>query len=77
MSVPSSLTVPLDGVSRPASRPSKVDLPEPEAPTRASVSAGCTVKSTLCRMVSSPLASATRFDRPATSIAGCRTVAQL
>ena len=35
----------------------------------ASVSAGCTVKSTLCRMVSSPLASATRFDRSITSIA--------
>eukprot|EP01034_Spumella_vulgaris_P032600 gene32599-40229_t len=35
----------------------------------ASVSAFCTVKSTLCRMVSSPLASATRLLRPATTMA--------
>jgi acyl-CoA thioesterase-1 len=64
MSTPSRITVPRTGVSRPASRPSSVDLPEPEAPTMASVSAGCTVKSTLCRIVSSPLASATRLLRP-------------
>ncbi|MBW8896656.1 MAG: arylesterase [Massilia sp.] len=70
MSVPSSSTWPDDGVSRPASRPSRVDLPEPEAPTRASVSAGCTVKSTSCRIVSSPLASITRLESPRTSIAG-------
>src|SRR5471032_2141613 len=69
MSTPSSTTRPPLGVSRPASKPSSVDLPEPEAPTMASVSALCTVKSTLCRMVSSPLASATRLLRPATSIA--------
>ena len=69
MSTPSRMTVPSDGLSSPASSPSRVDLPEPEAPTIASVSAGCTVKSTLCRMVSSPLASATRFDSWRTSIA--------
>src|SRR5450830_1852506 len=69
MSTPSSSTVPVEGLSRPASKPSRVDLPDPDAPTMASVSARCTVKSTLCRMVSSPLLSATRFANCLTSIA--------
>src|SRR5471032_2989469 len=69
MSAPSSTTLPALGVSRPASKPSKVDLPEPEAPTMASVSAFRTVKSTSCKIVSSPLASATRLARPLTAMA--------
>jgi hypothetical protein len=77
ISAPSRITLPLDGVSRPASKPSRVDLPEPEAPTMASVSAGCTVKSTLCRIVSSPLASATRLLRSRTSIAARGAAAEL
>src|SRR5690606_13706404 len=63
-------TVPSLGISRPASRPSSVDLPEPEAPTMASVSSAATVKSMSLRIVSSPPASATRFPRRTTSIAG-------
>src|SRR5439155_11535525 len=69
MSVPARRTVPCDGVSSPASRPSSVDFPEPEAPTMASVSPACTVKLMSCKIVSSPVASATFLVSPITAIA--------
>ncbi|MBI3286010.1 MAG: arylesterase [Burkholderiales bacterium] len=49
--------------------PSKVDFPEPDAPTIASVSPACAVKSIPFKIVSSPVASATRLDKCLTSIA--------
>jgi acyl-CoA thioesterase-1 len=63
-----AITFPELGRSRPASRPSKVDLPEPDAPTIATVSPDSTVKPT--RRVSSairrrpvPLAQVLDLDR--------------
>ncbi len=56
-SAPFSDTLPLLGTSSPANNPSKVDLPEPDAPTMARLSPASTAKLTSCRMVSglSPL----------------------
>ena len=55
--MPSSQTSPRVGRSSPASRPSSVVLPEPEAPTTATVSPGSIAKPTSSRIVSgaSPL----------------------
>src|SRR5262245_59897598 len=50
-SMPSTSTCPDDGRSSPASSPSSVVLPEPEAPTIATASPGSTSKLTLSRIV--------------------------
>ena len=63
------MTSPAVGVSKPASNPSKVDLPEPEGPVIAMDSPEDTVKWISSRIVSSPVASETRLQRPFTSIA--------
>ena len=55
------------GVSRPAISASRVLLPEPEAPTIATVSPRPIAKPTPSRMVSSPDGSGTRLPRPRTS----------
>src|SRR5699024_1115105 len=52
MSRPWISTCPDVGVSRPPSTCSRVDLPEPEAPTTAMRSPGCTVRSTRSSTVS-------------------------
>src|SRR5450756_671395 len=52
ISVPSRYPVPLLGASSPASNPSSVDLPEPDAPSIARLSPASTVKLTSCRMIS-------------------------
>lgn len=61
---------PLLGVSRPASNPSKVDLPEPEAPTIASASPGLTRKPISCRMVNVPSPLTTVLPSETTSTSG-------
>src|SRR5262249_20924017 len=61
--------VPSVGVSRPASKPNKVDLPDPEVPSTASEHPFCTVKLTSSRMVNTPVESATRLVRWVTSMA--------
>src|SRR5688572_16850468 len=58
-SCPASLTVPRVGVSRPAMMDSSVLLPEPEAPTMATVSLGASEKSISRRMSSVPVESVT------------------
>ena len=58
-----SKDTPLLGWSSPASRPSRVDLPEPDAPVIASVSPAATTRSTSLRMTSGPSAVTTRCDR--------------
>src|SRR5690606_24821395 len=61
---PSRCTVPSLGRSRPASRESRVLLPEPEAPTTATVSPCSMRKSTSSRMTSSPSGRETRLPSP-------------
>jgi hypothetical protein len=51
---PASSTRPRVGTSRPASSPSSVDLPEPEAPTMATASPAMTLKEISCRIVKRP-----------------------
>ncbi|RMP22405.1 Acyl-CoA thioesterase I [Pseudomonas syringae pv. delphinii] len=51
---PDRMTEPALGRSSPASNPSRVDLPEPEAPTMASVSPLFSSRESSCRMVRSP-----------------------
>src|SRR5690606_33135023 len=53
-SFPNNLTCPEEGTSRPASNPSKVDLPEPELPVTATASPSATVKLTLLKISSVP-----------------------
>lgn len=65
---PARCTLPDEGTSRPASSPSKVDLPEPELPVMATALPARTVKSMPSRIDSSPPASATRLPSPFTSI---------
>src|SRR5690606_21267720 len=60
-SSPKTSTRPLVGVSRPASRPSSVDFPDPDAPTTATVPPASTSKPTSSRIVSQPSASRTRL----------------
>ena len=66
---PKISTRPLVGMSNPAIRPSSVDLPDPDAPTMASVAARGTSKLTESRMVSQPSASRTRLVNWSTIIA--------
>src|SRR5512143_153586 len=69
-STPSSCTLPALGVSRPASRPSSVDLPEPEAPRMATASPAMTARSISCRITSWLGPFGTTLDRPAALIIG-------
>src|ERR1035437_4348321 len=64
-STPSRCTLPALGVSNPASRPSSVDLPEPEAPTMATASPAMTARSISCKIASWPAPFGTTLDRPA------------
>src|SRR6218665_3419610 len=52
------------GASSPPSRCSSVLLPEPDAPTMATVSPACTLKSTPCSTVTSSAPSTKRLTRP-------------
>src|SRR5487761_2784514 len=69
-STPSRCTLPALGVSSPASRPSSVDLPEPEAPTIATASPAMTARSISCRMTSWLAPFGTTLVRPAAFIMG-------
>jgi acyl-CoA thioesterase I len=59
-------TSPVLGVSRPARRPSNVDLPDPDTPTIATASPARTSKLTPLRMVNAVLSLGTVFVRPST-----------
>ena len=61
---------PSDGVSRPASRPSNVDFPDPETPIMAMLSRDNTAKLISSRMFSGPLGPWTVFDTRSTSMIG-------
>ena len=54
MSYVPMLTRPADGRISPASSAIRVDLPEPDGPTRASISPGAMVRSTPARATTSP-----------------------
>ncbi len=69
MSSPKMLTWPAVGTSRPASSPSKVDLPEPEAPTIAAVSPASMARLISSSIVRLPVASCTTLPRPCASTA--------
>jgi hypothetical protein len=56
-------TRPRVGTSRPASSPSSVDLPEPEAPTMATASPAMTLKEISCRITSRPSPLGTSLPR--------------
>src|SRR3569832_2007095 len=73
-SVPSKNTWPVVGRSRPASRPSRVDLPAPEAPTTATASPGKMLRSIPASRVSSPSGLAGRFVSFRAGLIGCSTV---
>src|SRR5690606_36266805 len=61
------------GRSSPASNPSSVDLPDPDAPVMATDSPAPTVNDTSSRMVSQPSASRTRLPRCSTIMASMYT----
>src|SRR5690349_13716992 len=61
---PCSSTLPALGASSPPKRCSSVLLPEPEAPTMASVSPACTCRSTPCSTCTSSPPSSKRLLRP-------------
>src|SRR5690606_32207140 len=65
-SSPNTSTRPLDGASSPASSPSRVDLPEPDAPTTATVAPASTSNPTSSRIVSQPSESLTRLPSDST-----------
>src|SRR5690606_37013710 len=65
-SLPKTSTRPLVGVSSPARSPSRVDLPEPDAPTTATVPPASTSKLTSSSIVSQPSASRTCFPSDST-----------
>src|SRR6516164_4654875 len=74
MSWPISVTSPVEGASSPPSRCSSVLLPEPDAPTTASVSPARTCRSTSCSTCTSRPPSEKRRPRPAacsTTAPGC------
>src|SRR3569623_1097807 len=76
-SVPSKNTWPAVGRSRPASRPSRVDLPAPEAPTTATASPGKMLRSIPASRVSSPSGLATRFVSFRADMIGCNSTSAI
>ena len=66
--------MPLVGVSSPAMMDSSVLLPEPEAPTMATVARGATEKSMLRRICSVPVESVTDLHSCSTAIMGVDSV---
>ena len=67
---PFHVTLPVFGRSSPASKPSNVVLPEPDAPTMASVSPAVTVSDTSSKMVSLRSPSGTTRDKRSAAMAG-------
>src|SRR6185295_12460541 len=65
-------TVPVEGVSRPASRASSVDFPDPETPTTATASPADTLKLTPESMVSSTVPVLTCLPRLSASMIGSK-----
>src|SRR3569623_641193 len=70
-SLPSKNTWPVVGRSRPASRPSRGDLPAPEAPTTATASPGKMLRPIPSSRGSSPSGLATRFVSFRAEMIGC------
>ncbi len=68
MSIPPITMRPVDGASSPATRPSSVDLPLPEAPVTAATLPSGITRSSGCRIVRVPAPLATVFETPRSSI---------
>jgi len=77
MTVPFSETLPELGLSSPASRPSSVDLPEPEAPMMAANSPRASVKSIPLRMSTVVVPVRSDLRRASTTIIGLGAAASV